>query len=46
MIEWFDDLTLGAFIVAGGIVAHYLVARLLAARRFSEPRQVLAPAMQ
>jgi hypothetical protein len=44
--DFAHPLTLGAFIVAGGIVAHYLVARLLAARRFSEPRQVLAPAMQ
>jgi hypothetical protein len=44
--DFAHPLTLGAFIVAGGIVAHYLVARLLAARRFSEPRRVLAPAMQ
>jgi hypothetical protein len=40
-------LTLGGFIVAGGIVIHYLVARLLAARRVAPLRQpVLAPAMQ
>jgi hypothetical protein len=44
--DFAHPLTLGAFIVAGGIVAHYLVARLLAARRAPEPRQVLAPAMQ
>ena len=39
-------LTLGAFIVAGGILIHYLVARLLAARRTAQLRPVLAPAMQ
>jgi hypothetical protein len=40
-------LTLGGFIVAGGIVIHYLVARLLAARRTAPlPQPVLAPAMQ
>lgn len=40
-------LTLGGFIVAGGIVIHYLVARLLAARRAAPlPQPVLAPAMQ
>jgi hypothetical protein len=40
-------LTLGGFIVAGGIVIHYLVARLLAARRSAPlPQPVLAPAMQ
>jgi hypothetical protein len=44
--DFAHPLTLGAFIVAGGIVVHYLVARLLAARRAPEPRPVLAPAMQ
>jgi hypothetical protein len=40
-------LTLGGFIVAGGIVIHYLFARLLAARRTAPlPQPVLAPAMQ
>jgi hypothetical protein len=39
-------LTLGAFIVAGGILIHYLVARLLAARRTAQLRPVLAPAIQ
>ncbi|HML15128.1 MAG TPA: OpgC domain-containing protein [Xanthobacteraceae bacterium] len=37
-------LTLGAFIVVVGIVLHYLIARLLAARRTAQPRPVLAPA--
>jgi hypothetical protein len=37
-------LTLGAFIVAGGIVLHYLVARLLAARRSARLAPALAPA--
>jgi len=31
-------LTLGAFIVAGGVLLHYLVARLLAAQRTAQPR--------
>jgi hypothetical protein len=38
-------LTLGGFIVAAGILIHYLVASLLAARRAAQPRPVLAPAM-
>jgi hypothetical protein len=37
-------LTLGAFIVAGGVVLHYLVARLLAWRRTAQPRPALVPA--
>jgi hypothetical protein len=37
-------LTLGGFIVAGGILLHYLVARLLAARRTAPLRPALAPA--
>jgi hypothetical protein len=37
-------LTLGGFIVAGGIVVHYLVARLLATRRTAPLRPVLVPA--
>ena len=37
-------LTLGAFVVVVGIVLHYLIARLLAARRTAQPRPVLAPA--
>jgi len=40
-------LTLGGLIVAGGILVHYLVARLLAARRTSrQPQPVLVPAMR
>ena len=35
-------LTLGAFIVAGGVVIHYLVARLLAAYRASHARPAMA----
>ena len=37
-------LTLGAFIVAGGVVLHYLVARLLAWRRTPQLRPALVPA--
>ncbi|HXW24706.1 MAG TPA: OpgC domain-containing protein [Xanthobacteraceae bacterium] len=37
-------LTLGAFIVVVGVVLHYLVARLLAARRTAQPRPALVPA--
>jgi hypothetical protein len=37
-------LTLGAFLVAGGIVLHYLVARLLAWRRTAQLRPALVPA--
>jgi hypothetical protein len=37
-------LTLGAFIVIGGIVLHYLVARLLAWRRTAQLRPALVPA--
>jgi hypothetical protein len=45
--EFAYPLTLGGFIVAGGIVVHYLVARLLAARRAVPlPQPVLAPAMR
>jgi hypothetical protein len=40
--EFAYPLTLGGFIVAGGILVHYLVARLLAARRAAQPRPVLA----
>jgi hypothetical protein len=40
-------LTLGGLIVAGGILVHYLIARLLAARRTSrQPQPVLVPAMR
>jgi hypothetical protein len=38
--DFIDGLTLGGFIVAGGIVIHYLVARLLAAQRASHPHLV------
>jgi hypothetical protein len=37
-------LTLGAFVVAGGVVLHYLVARLLEWRRTAQPRPALVPA--
>jgi hypothetical protein len=37
-------LTLGAFIVIGGIVLHYVVARLLEARRTAQRRPALVPA--
>jgi hypothetical protein len=37
-------LTLGAFIVAGGVLLHYLVARLLAWRRTPQLRPALVPA--
>jgi hypothetical protein len=37
-------LTLGAFVVIGGIVLHYLVARLLAWRRTAQLRPTLVPA--
>ena len=37
-------LTLGGFIIAGGIVLHYLVARVLEWRRTAQPRPVLVPA--
>ena len=37
-------LTLGGFLVGGGIVLHYLVARLLAWRRTAQPRPALVPA--
>lgn len=37
-------LTLGAFIVVVGCVLHYVVARLLAARRAAQPRPALLPA--
>jgi hypothetical protein len=40
--EFAYPLTLGGFIVAGGIVVHYLVARLLAARRAARLQPVLA----
>ena len=43
--DFAHPLALGGFIVAGGIVLHYLVARLLAARRAVAPRPLLAPAM-
>jgi hypothetical protein len=42
--DFAHPLMLGGGIVAGGIVLHYLVARLLAARR-AAPVAVLAPAM-
>jgi hypothetical protein len=44
--EFAYPLTLGGFIVAGGIVVHYLVARLLAARRAARLQPALAPAMR
>jgi hypothetical protein len=37
-------LALGAFIVLGGVVLHYAVARLLAWRRTAQPRPALVPA--
>jgi hypothetical protein len=37
-------LTLGAFVVIGGILLHYLVARLLAWRRTAQLRPALVPA--
>jgi hypothetical protein len=43
--DFAHPLMLGGGIVAGGIVLHYLVARLLAARREVAPVAVLAPAM-
>jgi hypothetical protein len=43
--DFAHPLALGGVIVAGGIVLHYLVARLLAARREVAPVAVLAPAM-
>jgi hypothetical protein len=39
-------IALGGLIVAGGVVAHYLVARLLDARRDSQRQLVLATATQ
>jgi len=41
--EYAYPLTLGAFIVAGGILLHYVVARLLAARRVMRLRPAVAP---
>jgi hypothetical protein len=38
------QLTLGAFIIFGGVVLHYLVARMLEWRRTAQPRPVLLPA--
>jgi len=41
------SLALGGLIVAGGILVHYLVARLLAARRTSrQPQPVPVPAIR
>jgi hypothetical protein len=42
--DFTHPLTLGGLIVAGGIVVHYVVARLLASRRAAQPRPVLARA--
>jgi hypothetical protein len=45
--EGFDHpIALGGLIVAGGVLAHYLVARLLDARRDSQRQLVLATATQ
>jgi hypothetical protein len=40
--EFSHRLALGGMIAVAGILVHYLVARLLAARRVPKPRPVLA----
>jgi len=42
--DFTHPLALGGVIVAGGVVLHYLVARVLAARRAVQMRPALAPA--
>jgi len=41
--DYAHPLTLGAFIVLGGVLLHYAVARLLEWRRTAQPRPVLLP---
>jgi hypothetical protein len=42
--DYANPLTLGAFVVVVGCILHYLVARLLEARRTAQPRPALLPA--
>jgi len=42
--DYAHPLTLGAFVVVGGVILHYLTARLLAWRRTAQLRPRLAPA--